>query len=401
MPLPYKLTNTIQNYAWGKKGKSSCIPRLAGITPEEGVPYAEWWMGVHPKATSIVHTGREKIPLDAFIAAAPDVILGREKSEKFSGRLPFLFKVLSAGEALSIQTHPNKEQAEKLHAKDPEHYPDDNHKPEIAIALSPMKALAGFLPPPEMLEMLSQYPEIAGFIGDEEVRTFREEQGTDEAPGGLRSVFERLMRKGTEDTTALERSLGSLETRLLKDGAGAGRDQLFLDLKKKYGTDIGLFSIYFLNYLELVPGEAIFTGPGIPHAYLEGDIVECMANSDNVVRAGLTPKFKDIDTLLNIVTYEHGAPEIMRPGSEEAYLYPAAVSEFAVLRIDAKGGGKAYRTGGPSIVLVTSGEVQVAEDAGAGYKGNWQAGESWFLPAGCELILTGTEGAAVYAAKVP
>ena len=133
-PRPYRMHNQIQHYAWGTRDQDAYIAHLLGNEPEEGVPYAELWMGAHPKAPSTIELedGRT-VALNMWIKAHPNAILGREVAERY-GKLPFLFKVLSAGQSLSIQAHPTKAQAEKLHARDPEHYPDNNHKPEIAVA---------------------------------------------------------------------------------------------------------------------------------------------------------------------------------------------------------------------------------------------------------------------------
>ena len=144
---PFRLLNKIQHYAWGARNEQAFIAKLLQLEVEKDKPYAELWMGTHPNAPSAVEINdQEKIPLDRFIKQFPKEVLGQKVIERFGVQLPFLFKVLSAGEALSIQAHPNKEQAAMLHQRDPEHYPDDNHKPEIAIALDQLTALVGFRP---------------------------------------------------------------------------------------------------------------------------------------------------------------------------------------------------------------------------------------------------------------
>src|SRR6516162_10200615 len=164
---PYLMHNQVQNYEWGTHDDEAYIAALLGITPEPGKPYAELWMGAHPKAPSSVLVDRKQIPLDQWIAAHPQELLGATVAARFGKRLPFLFKVLAAGEALSIQAHPNKVQAKVLRENDPEHYPDDNHKPEIAIAIDALTALMGIKPFDELANSLWRYPEIAGFVGTE------------------------------------------------------------------------------------------------------------------------------------------------------------------------------------------------------------------------------------------
>ena len=171
-PRPYLLENKIQQYAWGARGKKAFIPQLLGMETKLNEPYAELWIGIHPNAPSEIKMGDSLFSLTEFIQNHPVEILGQSVSSAFSGTLPFLLKVLSAGEALSIQAHPSKEQARHLHAQDPEHYPDDNHKPEIAIALDSLTALAGFKRFIELQQTLLTYPELSEFIDIDVVSTF-------------------------------------------------------------------------------------------------------------------------------------------------------------------------------------------------------------------------------------
>ncbi|OQA94318.1 MAG: Mannose-6-phosphate isomerase [Chloroflexi bacterium ADurb.Bin222] len=140
---PFRLHNAIQPYPWGSRGAEAFIPRLLGIPAAPEQPYAELWIGAHPNAPSRVFLGDEPLSLATLIAREPVAMLGAAVAQRFDNQLPFLFKVLSAAEPLSIQAHPDKVQAERLHARDPQHYPDANHKPEVAIALDRLTALAG------------------------------------------------------------------------------------------------------------------------------------------------------------------------------------------------------------------------------------------------------------------
>jgi len=169
-PQPYMLENTIQHYEWGSRGKNAFIPQLLNIKTEKDKPYAELWMGAHPKASSKIIVDVKEIDLAEVIREYPIETLGRKTVKKFSNTLPFLFKVLSANEALSIQAHPSKRQAISLHKKDPIIYPDSNQKLEIAIALDSLTALVGFKPFNQIMQTLKKYPQIHHFIGKEYFR---------------------------------------------------------------------------------------------------------------------------------------------------------------------------------------------------------------------------------------
>ncbi|MFN2271768.1 MAG: mannose-6-phosphate isomerase, class I, partial [Anaerolineae bacterium] len=286
-PRPYLLANQIQPYAWGTRGQDAFIPRLLGIAAESDKPYAELWMGAHPSAPSQVVIDGVPISLRQLIALHPREILGEAVAERFSGMLPFLFKVLSTAEALSIQAHPTEAQARLLHARDPEHYPDDNHKPELAVALDSLTALVGFKPFPDVLRTLEQYPELTNFIGAEVVDGAKDARETppQEQQSRLRALYETLVERSVAHTDELVAATGRLAKRLVARTARE-EERLFLEMREKYsGADVGLFTIFLLNLLHLKAGQGLFIKAGIPHAYLKGNIVECMANSDNVVRA--------------------------------------------------------------------------------------------------------------------
>ncbi len=210
---PYRLINKIQHYAWGTKNEQAFIPKLLSRHPEPNVPYAELWMGSHPNAPSEVETAQGRQSLIEFISAHPVEILGRRVARQFFNQLPFLFKVLSAGEVLSIQAHPNKEQAVALHQRDPKHYPDANHKPEIAIALDHLVALAGFCSEKEIKETLHRYSEIRTFIGDAPVDRFLKSSG-EKKNEAFKDLFTVLMEKGEDKPQSLENASAALQSRL-------------------------------------------------------------------------------------------------------------------------------------------------------------------------------------------
>jgi len=383
---PYRLINQIQHYAWGARGAAAFIPRLLNIPVEPGRPYAELWIGAHPKAPSEVVVEGERVHLDRLIAAHPREILGATVAAAFGGRLPFLFKVLSAAEALSIQVHPNKAQAIALHARDPAHYPDANHKPEIAIALDSLTLLAGFKPFAELVATLDAAPALAEFTGAAAARMRAAQHPTPaEAAELVGELYAALLRRSLTEPGALAAAV-SRHARQLRE---AGRplceiEERFLALREKYGDDdVGLFSLFLLNLVHLQRGEAIFTPAGVPHAYLEGNLIECMANSDNVVRAGLTPKFRDVETLIEILAPAPGRPAILRPSPDEREIvYRTPASEFEVHRQEMDvGDTRVIRTGGQvEVYLITQGSIQLRWGAN-GETAIFGQGESFLAPA--------------------
>jgi len=352
-PRPYKLINHIQNYKWGSRGKEAFIPNLLGFEGEDK-PYAELWIGAHPKLSSKILVEGEAQSLKGIVERYPNEILGESVAEKFGNKIPFLFKVLSANQALSIQTHPNKKQAIELHKNNSANYQDDNHKPEIAIALDSLSALVGFRPLNEIEDNIVKYPQISEFIGNEVGTKFLQNK----TKSGLKNLFSTLMNRSIE-TEELEKTIQLLTNDFDQKTEHSEDERLYLTLHKQYGVDIGLLVLFFLNVVSLKPGEAIFTPAGIPHAYLKGNIVECMANSDNVVRAGLTPKFKDITQLINILTYEFGKPELI--GNElnkNTYKYSVSADEFRVEKITLNNQSVDFRTDNRiEIILLIDGDV--------------------------------------------
>lgn len=380
-PRPYKLDNTIQHYAWGAKSENAFIPRLIGLEPKPDTPYAELWIGAHPKAPSRIEMDEKWMPLTDVIATDPEGLLGVSVVQQFGKNLPFLFKVLSASEALSIQAHPDKKQAEILHSRDPVHYPDENHKPEIAVALDGLTALVGFKSTGELLQTCLDIPEIIDFAGLNLMEVFRQSPEV-----ALRQFYSTLMRRALAKPEALDAAINRLQSRLVGKDALSETESLFLELRAKYpGPDIGLFSIFILNLVHLKPCEGVFLGAGIPHAYLKGNIVECMANSDNVVRAGLTPKFKDVEALVEILTYESGTPGIYHPDLRRLdTIYDPPVEEFRLVRsqlsaIDFKSVETESKI---QILLVTEGKLLVSWNTGMDFgQREFAKGETVLIPA--------------------
>ncbi|KID60308.1 Mannose-6-phosphate isomerase [Metarhizium brunneum] len=392
VPL-FRLQCGVNSYEWGKKGNQSAAARFAAATPSDELsiqadkPYAELWMGTHPSNPSKdLKTGRTLLEL----CSENQQLLSSSVSAKYGAKLPFLFKVLSINKGLSIQAHPNKKLAEQLHARDPKNYPDDNHKPEMAIAITPFEGLCGFRPLSEIAHFLDTVGPLRELVGDEVSGEFvKTVKGNDEGAkkAALKKAFGTLMASSAEDVAkgiaklvGLAKSQGAeFASGGVESTSGEVLSELVTRLHGQFGEDIGIFVLFFLNFVKLQAGEALFLVADDIHAYLSGDIMECMAASDNVVRAGLTPKFKDVTTLVDMLTYNY-APideQKMTPTdypyatmNRAAYssgsavdLYDPPIDEFAVVRAVLKGpGAKATfePLEGPSIVICTNGKGRIS-----------------------------------------
>lgn len=348
---PYRLLNQIQHYAWGGCDDRAYIAHLIGIQTEPHEPFAELWMGAHPSAPSMVLDPEGgKRPLLSWIREDPKNRLGELPNQKFGAALPYLFKVLSADRALSIQAHPNKEQARHLHQIKAEHYPDNNHKPEVAIALDFLDALVGFIPQSEYRELLATTPELGELLSSE--------------PTGdcdLQQDVLLLLKLSVENQEKLTACQQNIYKRISGSTTRSDAESLFLQEYDAYGPDdMGLLFILLMKRVRLNAGEAIFLLPGIPHAYLKGNIIECMANSDNVVRLGLTNKFRDAGTLAEILDFseDHDCRvETSSDGYMIEYLTPT--DEFRVKSLSLiQGESRAftYHTG-LTMFLIIEGEI--------------------------------------------
>lgn len=319
-----KLNNSLQNYAWGSK---TALTELYGIENPQGLPMAELWMGAHPKSPSTVEVNGEARSLREVIDADKVATLGKAVAERF-GELPFLFKVLCADQPLSIQVHPSKAAAEEGFAREnaagiplsaaERNYKDANHKPELVYALTPFQAMNGFRELHEIVSLLEPvagaHPQIAHFL-----------ENANEA--NLAKLFATLLSLKDD---AKSRAIGVLKSAL---NAREGEPwQTIKAIAADYPEDSGLFSPLLLNVITLQPGEAMFLFAETPHAYLKGVALEVMANSDNVLRAGLTPKFIDIPELLANLKFQAkpAATLLTQPQHDgETLIFPIPVDDFA------------------------------------------------------------------------
>ncbi|KAF7560628.1 hypothetical protein G7046_g3496 [Stylonectria norvegica] len=415
----------VNSYEWGKIGHESAAARFAAATPssdltiQDDKPYAELWMGTHPSNPS-KDTATNRTLLDLF--SDNKALLSSTVAARYGDKLPFLFKVLSIQKALSIQAHPNRTLAEQLHKNDPKNYPDDNHKPEMAIAITPFEGLCGFRPLEEIVHFLETVAPLRTLVGEDIAKEFAhsvKEGGdgvTDAKKAALKKAFGALM---SSSSTSIEEQIPKLVELAKSEGssfAGGGvastsgdtLSELVTRLSGQFGTDIGLFVLFFLNFVSLQPGEALFLVADDIHAYVSGDIMECMAASDNVVRAGLTPKFKDVTTLVDMLTYNY-APideQKMTPAeypyatlNRKAYssgsavvLYDPPIEEFAVVRTLLRGeGAKATMEplDGPSIIICTNGRGKISVGPTSA---EMKEGYVFFVGATAELVLESEVG---------
>jgi len=385
--MPYRMINEVQHYAWGTRNDMAFIPRLLNFVPEPELPYAELWMGAHPSGPSSISVNGKLMTLDKAIARWPEAMLGNAVARQFNGELPFLFKVLSVAEPLSIQLHPDSAQAARLHKNDPEQYPDGNHKPEVPIALDSLTALVGCRPRNEIIDMLELYLEIAAFAGEESVEGFI--QGTvdlnhtEEQDNYVQRFIQTLLKRSVSESGLYEMCVETLGCRLRRQDEGRTEEEtLFLKCLDEYGPDdMGLFLIFFLRRIELEEGEGVFLGPGIPHAYLSGNIVECMANSDNVMRLGLTGKYKDTSRMPDMVHCCSDMETVIKPDNSDNVDYMTPAEEFRITRWKLSSDTeKSVRTDQkPEILLLISGKllIHVVDNEPV----LLSKGESMFIPA--------------------
>ncbi|KAG5527922.1 hypothetical protein RHGRI_028749 [Rhododendron griersonianum] len=388
----HRLRCSVQNYDWGRIGSLSRVARMfssnSGLQIDEADPYAEFWMGTHESGPSYVVEstntssnnngvsvvgsahGGSGVSLKSWIDENPNV-LGDEVVEKWGVTLPFLFKVLSVAKPLSIQAHPNKELAGILHKARPDVFKDGSHKPEMALALTEFEALCGFISLEEFKDVLQNVPEIAEVVGNDyanQVLDFSCQAGEEKLKAVLRSIFTRLMSASNE---VISKAISKLKSRLSMASLEpwplssfirqlTDKEQLVLQLEKQYPADVGVLAAFLFNYVKLNPGEALCIGANELHAYLRGECIECMATSDNIVRAGLTPKNRDVQILCSMLTYKQGFPKIVQgvPLNPYTKRYRPPFDEFEVDRcILPQGASTVFpAVPGPSVFVVTEGE---------------------------------------------
>lgn len=395
------LENPVREYAWGSR---SAIQDLLGLPAKaRSRTMAELWMGAHPVAPSRVRHDRAWVPLDRVIEQDAAGLLGRGTAEAFGGGLPFLFKILAAAQPLSIQVHPGaapakagfqRENRAGVPLDDPSRtYKDPFHKPELLCALGRFDVLLGFRPVEETLQLLARVA-WSGLS-----RELRELEAQPDAEG-LRGFFSALM---SLDAVRRERITSEAVRRAIRI---SGEDKAFAwmaRLGETYPGDIGILSPALMNLVTLSAGEALYVSPGELHAYLEGVGLEIMANSDNVIRGGLTPKAVNRTELLRNVTFRPGrveslVPEVLSSG-ERVYACPAREFLLTEVKVSPKGDSVHKRGGSVEILLCLKGactvtDLEIGQDVFA------SRGDAMFVSAAVETYRIQGE-AILYRASVP
>ncbi|MDR1277532.1 MAG: mannose-6-phosphate isomerase, class I [Treponema sp.] len=385
----FKLKNTVKHYDWGSP---AYIPRLLGISGK-GLPWAELWMGVHPGGPSETEFRGKPLGLAELIGGDPKTFLGEKAAEQF-GALPFLFKFLAASKPLSIQAHPNQEQAwrgfdrenrEGIALNAPNrNYKDSNHKPEILCALSPFAAMCGFREPEEIRRGLARFlggasPSLRQGMSPLPRALAGETAGA--VSQVLRNFFSALFTLSAGTRQELTRYIKTLGAGAAKTDAGTGEavNKYMAVFAEHYPGDPAIIAPLYLNLLELRPGEAVYLEAGVLHAYIEGFAVELMANSDNVLRGGLTPKHIDVPELMRIIDFSPRRPEIQSPGESAPlwYSYAAPCGEFSLSVMNSRDEERPFPGTGPAILAISRGQARFFA---GGKTVNLSPGESVFIP---------------------
>ena len=363
----YKLRNQIKHYEWGSP---ELIPRFLGIHNEKNVPCAEMWMGSHASAPSHV------VPDEN---AGVHLLKGTVTLAEFTdGELPFLFKLLAVEKPLSIQAHPNKEQAaegfkrensEGLTFKSPRrNYRDGNHKPEIMCAITPFKLMAGFRKKNEIYASLEMLIKIIPQV-KEIITPLLRAMNTDSLAVFFRILF------GLSDLQKEYLCSFLIKTDVPDTDAISPEQWKYVrSFSTQYPFDPAILSPLYLNLFTLLPFQAVYIPAGVLHSYISGFGVELMANSDNVLRGGLTPKHVDIPELMNIVNFNSYMPPVFTVDNSSPWIrYPAPCDEFSLNLI--RGGAEKiiFPVSGQAICLVTEGELHAGNCS-------FKKGESFFIP---------------------
>lgn len=394
---PFLLDGVLQHYEWGGY---KYLTQLLGQVNTDQQPVAELWMGAHPKGPATI-SGTNKT-LEKAIEAGPVDMLGEAVAHRFGGKLPFLFKILDVREMLSIQVHPNKQAAEEGFAYEELHgpaatasnrnYRDDNHKPELGVALTDFYLLHGFRPIAEIHRMCRYVPSWSELIPILQ-------------KSGIEGLYRHVMEADQDEVDRLLQPI--------IDGLGPKLDHgreypafwthRAVERYSKDGHhDRGIFSLHWLNIVHLRPGEGIFQDAGIPHAYLQGTCIELMANSDNVLRGGLTPKHIDVPELLKNISCEPVYPKIISPETseeDETWMhYPTPAPDFALSVAEQEEDDYLFvdTTSGPSILFLQKGSI-------SGDRVDFELNRRQriaFIPAGLRIDFEVGEDTIIYRAEV-
>ena len=387
MQTAYKLHGVHRHYDWGG---TQYIPQLMQLKNDQNKPFAEYWMGAHASAPAIIDT-------DQFGSIALDQLLQKDKS---IGNLPYLYKILDVASMLSIQVHPNKSDAAIGFEKEEKagisltasnrNYKDKNHKPEVMVALSDFWLLHGFLAPALMQKRLNEFQPFKGLVN-----AF--------ANDDYKNLYQHFMQLETADSDAILIPLLEEAVASVKNGSVNKMHPHWWANKYYQGVvpsahvDKGIFSIYILNIVFIPKNHGIFQGAGLLHAYLEGQNIELMANSDNVLRGGLTPKHVDMNELMQHVLFKPTYPAVMEgtPINPTEVNYPCPVSDFGLSKLAIKA-GESYTIHTQSIemLLVMEGQMELQGQI-------YQAGEVALIKPEQAISIGSSKGVLIFRSFAP
>jgi mannose-6-phosphate isomerase len=396
------ITGKVQHYAWGGY---NYLPELLNIPVKKGENYAELWLGTHERGSAEIRNGPEQtVSLKEYIETFPLQTLGEQAYQSFGG-LPFLLKVLDVKDMLSIQVHPSKEDARAafeaenasgidLAAPD-RNFKDDNHKPELMLALSEFWLLHGFKNPKALQRILHEIPELHFLVpvfGRDNYRKLYKyvmEMTQKEVDRHLKSLVDRVIPQYQNG-------------RLNKDKEDFWAARAALTYSRAVHIDRGIFSIYFFNLLHLQPGQAVFQDAGVPHAYLEGQNVEIMSNSDNVLRGGLTSKHVNVPELIKHVKFEPTVPQVINgaPSGDARETFYTPAPDFELSRVHLTAGRSLdILSRSAEIFLVLKGAADITESGRNGFHRN--KGEAWVSFDRADFRITAKEELIIYQASIP
>ncbi|HNS83811.1 MAG: mannose-6-phosphate isomerase, class I [Candidatus Cloacimonas sp.] len=331
--MPYLIKPSLQNYSWGD---TKYLQELIGEQQEIGKPLAEIWFGAHPKAPSLVITEKGEIPMNKLLQDMPENMLGTKQNIT----LPFLLKILAAAEPLSLQVHPDKQTAQNGFRQEEQEgipltdlkrsFKDPNHKPELICALTPFIAMCGFRPFEEIIRNFL-------ILGIAEIWQKFSAFNKNPSKNTLKDLFSQILES---DSSQLQEFMHILESKQPELSPKLKFTcQICKHLNEFYPFDSGIVSPLLLNTFTLQPGQAIFLDAGILHSYIQGAGIEIMANSDNVIRGGLTPKFINREILFAITRFETYLPQLIHPHLKinELVSYPTPAEEFYLSRLILEG----------------------------------------------------------------
>ncbi|HXB34478.1 MAG TPA: mannose-6-phosphate isomerase, class I [Puia sp.] len=414
----FKLQGRVQHYAWGG---ADYLPGLLSVDNREHKPFAEYWMGAHENAPAMLEgadfrtgelkngavverDGKGGFPLNEYLRERPVERLGPYTAERF-GRLPYLLKILDVKDMLSIQVHPSKKSAELEFAAENErgislnapdrNYKDDNHKPELMAALSQFWLLHGFKPEEDLIRILADTPELNFLMPVFSI-------------GGYQLLYKTVMEMPQPEVEEVLQPLLDRILPLYQNGGLVRSEEHFwaaraaLTYNEGGRIDRGIFSIYFFNLLNLQPGEAIFQDAGLPHAYLEGQNVEIMANSDNVLRGGLTPKHVDVPELMKHIRFAATNPRILSGDRAAGHItvYGTPAPDFELSRISLMAGeAVTVKAHSAEVYIVMEGRLGVIEEGRPAFSRG--RGECWVALYQGRFELKATADVVLYRAAVP